>query len=190
MTNFKIIRQIFYQFLIIISVALVFELIYKGLKISSFYNTIENILFSVLLLSPLYLISYRKIQSVYIYFVYLFFCLCIYFETVYYYLFDTFLSASSLFVSLESNRSEAIEFLNFYFDTKVIIFSVILFIIVALSVYRLTANLNHFNNQSKRALIRVSICVGIVVAFLKFSALIVYNLPYLILKILLDIFNI
>ena len=182
MTNFKIIRQIFYQFLIIISVALVFELIYKGLKISSFYNTIENILFSVLLLSPLYLISYRKIQSVYIYFVYLFFCLCIYFETVYYYLFDTFLSASSLFVSLESNRSEAIEFLNFYFDTKVIIFSVILFIIVALSVYRLTSNLNHFNNQSKRALIRVSICVGIVVAFLKFSALIVYNLPYLILK--------
>ena len=141
MTNFKIIRKIFYKFLIIIFVAFVFELICKGLKISILYNSFENILFSALLLSPIYIISYRKIQSVYIYFVFLFFCLCIYFETVYYYLFDTFLSASSLFVSLESNRSEAIEFLSFYFDSEVIMFSVILIVMVVLSAYRLTSNL-------------------------------------------------
>ena len=182
MTNFKIIRKIFYKFLIIIFVAFVFELICKGLKISILYNSFENILFSALLLSPIYIISYRKIQSVYIYFVFLFFCLCIYFETVYYYLFDTFLSASSLFVSLESNRSEAIEFLSFYFDTNLIVFSFFLFIIIILSVYKLTSNLSHFSKQSKQTLVKVSFCVGIVVVFMKFTALIVYNLPYLILK--------
>lgn len=182
MTNFKIIRQIFYKFLIIISVGVVFELIFKGLKISTFYNSFENILFSILLLSPLFLISHRTIRSVYTFFIYLFFCLCTYFETVYYYLFDTFLSASSLFVSLESNTSEAIEFLNFYFDTKVIVFSILFFTIMVLSVYKLTSHLSHFSKHSKLTLIKVSFCVGLIVAFLKFSALIVYNFPYLILK--------
>ena len=182
MTNFKIIRQIFYKFLIIISVGLVFELIYKGLKISIVYNSFENILFSFLLLSPLYLISRRIIQSVYVYFIYFLFCFCTYFETVYYYLFDTFLSASSLFVSLESNRFEATEFLSFYFDSEVIMFSVILIVMVVLSAYRLTSNLIFLKKSSKQIQIKISVCIAIVVLFLKFSALIVYNLPYLILK--------
>jgi len=169
MTNFKIIRQIFYKFLIIISVGLVFELIYKGLKISIVYNSFENILFSFLLLSPLYLISRRIIQSVYVYFIYFLFCLCTYFETVYYYLFDTFLSASSLFVSLESNRFEATEFLSFYFDSEVIMFSVILIVMVVLSAYRLTSNLIFLKKSSKQIQIKISVCIAIVVLFLKFS---------------------
>jgi heptose-I-phosphate ethanolaminephosphotransferase len=41
---------------------------------------------------------------------------------------------------------------------------------------------SHFSKQSKQTLVKVSFCVGIVVVFMKFTALIVYNLPYLILK--------
>lgn len=182
MTNFKIIGQIFYQFLIAITAALFFELIFKGLNASTVNNTIENILFSSLLLSPLFIISYRKVQSVYITIVYLLFCLCIYFETVYYYLFEAFLSASSLFVSLESNRYEVTEFLDFYLDSKIILFSIIMLIIIVLSVYRLTVISSHFKKQSKRPILKVSAFVFIVITFLKFSTLIVFNLPYLILK--------
>ena len=82
MTNFKIIKQIFYQFLIAICAAFVFELIFKGLTISTFYNTLENILFSVLLVSPLFLIPYRVIQTGYITVAYILFCCYIYFEAV------------------------------------------------------------------------------------------------------------
>ena len=182
MTNFKIIQRIFYQFLIVISLALIFELIYKGLKVSTVYNTLENILFSVLLVSPLFLISYRKIQIAYISVVYILFCLSIFFEAVYYYFFEAFLSASSLFVSFDSNRSEATEFLNFYLDTKVIVFSVIMFVIIVLSVYKFTTSLSHFKKQLKLPVTKVSVCVLFILTFLKFSTLIVFNLPYLILK--------
>ena len=182
MTNFKIIQRIFYQFLIVISLALIFELIYKGLKVSTVYNTLENILFSVLLVSPLFLISYRKIQTAYISVVYILFCLSIFFEAVYYYFFEAFLSASSLFVSFDSNRSEATEFLNFYLDTKVIVFSVIMFVIIVLSIYKFTTSLSHFKKQLKLPVTKVSVCVLFILVFLKFSTLIVFNLPYLILK--------
>ena len=182
MINFKIIQRVFYQFLIVISLALIFELIYNGLKVSTVYNTVENILFSVLLVSPLFLIPYRKIQIAYISVAYVLFCLSIFFEAVYYYFFEAFLSASSLFVSFDSNRSEATEFLNFYLDTNVIVFSVLMFIIIVLSVYKLTTSLSSFTKQSKLPVTKVSVCVLIILTFLKFSTLIVFNLPYLIFK--------
>ena len=182
MTNFKIIKRIFYQFLLVISLALVFELIFKGIKVSTVYNTLENIVFSALLVSPLFLVSYRKIQTIYITVVYVLFCLSIFFEAVYYYFFEAFLSASSLFVSFDSNRSEATELLNFYLDKKVIVFSAIMFLVVALSVFKLTTTLSRFKKDSKRPVFKVSVCVLIILAFLKFSSIIVYNLPYLILK--------
>ena len=52
MTNFKIIKKIFYQFLIPVFVAVVFELINKGYEVSTVYNFIENSLFSMILVSP------------------------------------------------------------------------------------------------------------------------------------------
>ena len=182
MTNFKIIKQIFYQFLIAICAAFVFELIFKGLTISTFYNTLENILFSVLLVSPLFLIPYRVIQTGYITVAYILFCLSIYFEAVYYYFFEAFLSASSLFVSLDSNRSEATEFLNFYLDTKVIVFSIVMILLLTISVYKFSTKLSYFKKQPKLPVVKVSVYVLVILAFLKFSSLIVYNLPYLILK--------
>ena len=182
MTNFKIIKQIFYQFLIAICAAFVFELIFNALTISTFYNTLENILFSVLLVSPLFLIPYRVIQTGYITVAYILFCLSIYFEAVYYYFFEAFLSASSLFVSLDSNRSEATEFLNFYLDTKVIVFSIVMILLLTISVYKFSTKLSYFKKQSKLPVKKVSVYVLVILAFLKFSSLIVYNLPYLILK--------
>ena len=172
MTNFKIIKQIFYQFLIAICAAFVFELIFKGLTISTFYNTLENILFSVLLVSPLFLIPYRVIQTGYITVAYILFCLSIYFEAVYYYFFEAFLSASSLFVSLDSNRSEATEFLNFYLDTKVIVFSIVMILLLTISVYKFSTKLSYFKKQPKLPVVKVSVYVLVILAFLKFSSLI------------------
>tara|TARA_B110000967_G_C18890991_1_gene567373 strand:+ start:1158 stop:2771 length:1614 start_codon:yes stop_codon:yes gene_type:complete len=182
MTNFKVSKNIFYQFMISVFVAVVFELINKGFQASTLYNTIENILFSIVLISPIYFIYNRKIQLGYSVFSYLFFVFFIYFETVYFHLFETYLSASSIFVALDSNNTEALEFLNFYVDYKVIIFSVLVLIVSVISVLRLKSILSYFQKVSKRTLVQISVYILIILVFLKFSALIVYNLPYLILK--------
>ncbi len=80
MTNFKIIKKIFYQFLIPVLVAVVFELINKGYEVSTVYNFIENSLFSMILVSPVYFIVNRKLYLWYITLTFLVFCLSIYFE--------------------------------------------------------------------------------------------------------------
>ena len=182
MMNFKITKKIFYQFLIPVVVAVVFELIHKGFDISTGYNFIENSLFSMLLVGPVYFIVNRKLQLGYVTLTFLVFCFAIYFESVYYYFFEAYLSASSLFVVLDSNSSEAAEFLNFYVDRKVIIFSVLMLIIIVTSLLRFRSILSPFNKTLTRTRIKVSIYMFLVLAFLKFSGLIVYNLAYLILK--------
>ena len=182
MTNFKIIKKIFYQFLIPVFVALVFELINRGYEVSTVYNFIENSLFSMILVSPVYFIVNRKLYLWYITLTFLVFCLSIYFETVYYYFFDTYLSASSLFVLFDSNSSEAAEFLDFYVDYRVIIFSVLMLFVIITSTLRIKSILRDFNNTLTQTKIMTSTYILLVLAFLKFSGLIVYNLAYLILK--------
>ena len=182
MTNFKIIKIIFYQFLIPVFVAVVFELINKGYEVSTVYNFIENSLFSIILVSPVYFIVNRKLYLWYITLTFLVFCLSIYFETVYYYFFETYLSASSLFVLFDSNSSEAAEFLDFYVDYRVIIFSVLMLFVIITSTLRIKSLLRDFNNTLTRTKILTSTYILLVLAFLKFSGLIVYNLAYLILK--------
>tara|TARA_B110000971_G_scaffold176993_1_gene182596 strand:+ start:1063 stop:2691 length:1629 start_codon:yes stop_codon:yes gene_type:complete len=182
MTNFKIIKIIFYQFLIPVFVAVVFELINKGYEVSTVYNFIENSLFSMILVSPVYFIMNRKLYLWYITLTFLVFCLSIYFETVYYYFFETYLSASSLFVLFDSNSSEAAEFLDFYVDYRVIIFSVLMLFVIITSTLRIKSLLRDFNNTLTRTKILTSTYILLVLAFLKFSGLIVYNLAYLILK--------
>ena len=182
MTNFKITKKIFYLFLVPVVVAIVFELINKGYDVSTGYNFIENSLFSMLLVGPVYFIVNRKLQLGYVTLMFLVFCFAIYFESVYYYFFEAYLSASSLFVVLDSNSSEAAEFLNFYIDRKVIIFSVLMLIIIVTSLLRFRSILSPFNKTLTRTRIKISIYMFLVLAFLKFSGLIVYNLAYLILK--------
>ncbi|MDA9126052.1 phosphoethanolamine transferase [Flavobacteriaceae bacterium] len=182
MMNFKITKKIFYQFLIPVVVAVVFELINKGYEVSTVYNFIENSLFSMILVSPVYFIVNRKLHLWYITLTFLVFCLSIYFETVYYYFFETYLSASSLFVLFDSNSSEAAEFLDFYVDYRVIIFSVLMLFVIITSTLKIKSLLRHFNKTLTRTKILTLIYIFLVLAFLKFSGLIVYNLAYLILK--------
>jgi|SaaInlStandDraft_1057018.scaffolds.fasta_scaffold00034_16 heptose-I-phosphate ethanolaminephosphotransferase len=182
MNNFKVTKKIFYQFLIPVFIAAVFELINKGFDVSTAYNFIENGLFSTLLVVPIYFIVNRKIQFGYVILTFFGFCSAIYFETVYYYFFEAYLSASSIFVVLDSNSSEAAEFLNFYVDDKVIVFSILMLIVIISSLLRFKTILTNFNKTVTQTRIKISIYMLLVLAFLKFSGLIVYNLAYLILK--------
>jgi heptose-I-phosphate ethanolaminephosphotransferase len=182
MTNFKVYKNIFYQFLTVIFVALVFQLINKQFEISTLYNTIENILFSMVLITPVFFINSRKIQLIYTVLSYLFFVFFIYFEAIYFHLFETYLSASSIFVALDSNNTEAFEFLRFYLDYKLIIFSVLILIVSVVSFSKFKSILSHFQKVSNPMLLQISILILTILIFLKFSTLIIYNLPYLILK--------
>ena len=182
MPNFKVARNIFYQFLVLILFAVVFELINKGIASTTLHNAIENTLFSIVLISPVCFIHNRKILHFYNVLIYLLFAFFIYFEAVYFHLFETYLSASSIFVALDSNNQEAIEFLSFYVDYKVIIFSLLMLFVTTISVLRFKTILSHLNKTTKQSLFKILIFVLAILAFLKFSKLIIYNLPYLILK--------
>ena len=157
MTNFKVTKSIFYQFLILMLVAVVFELINKGFVSSTLYNTIENTLFSMVLISPIYFIYNRKIQLLYSVLIYLLFAFFIYFEAVYFYLFETYLSASSIFVALDSNNTEALEFFKFYVDYKVIIFSILMLIVSVVSVLKFKSILSHFQKVSNGTLVQMEL---------------------------------
>ena len=55
-------------------------------------------------------------------------------------------------------------------------------LLLTISVYKFSTKLSYFKKQPKLPVVKVSVYVLVILAFLKFSSLIVYNLPYLILK--------
>ena len=132
MSNFIVSKKIFYLFAFSVFIAFLFEFSTNVTSVNPFYNALENLLFSVVIISPIYFISKRKIQVAYILFSYLVFSIFLYVESVYYHLFESNFSSSTIFILLDSNSSEASEFLKFYTSKSVIIFSLIMLFITFL----------------------------------------------------------
>lgn len=90
-------------------------------------NFIENSALLIILISfsLLFNRSWKRILQFLCYFIFWFNCL---FECLYYYLFKANISASSIFILLETNIAEAREFAEFYFN-PFIVFVIIIFLI-------------------------------------------------------------
>jgi len=174
--------EICYRYLVVIIFCFLFESIFNEFSENVFSNFIENILFATALISPLYFITSSRLKYFYFVLSFLFFLFCIYFETIYYYLFKTHFSSSAIFVALDSNADEALEFISFYLNHQVIIFTLV-FIVIGIISLRNINKLNFNQVLFKRAnmIKSIALIIGIVI-LLKLSVLIVYNLPYLILK--------
>lgn len=173
--------KIFLRFFLLIALALFFELIFNKITEHLFYNLIENILFAIVLICPLCFFK-NKLKVYYLIISYLFFAICIYFETIFYYLFNASFSASAIFVMLDSNIQESKEFLSFYIDLPILFFTIFIIVLAVKGLF--TFNKFQIKNQhnTKTHKLKVLGLFFSILVFLKLSALIVFNVPYLVLK--------
>lgn len=175
---FKIYLQYFY----LIVFAFLFECFFNKITSESIFNFLENMLFALALISLIYIFRLEKLKKMYFIISYLFFSLCIYFETVYYHLFSAYLSSSSIFIALESNTNESKEFISFYLTSSIIVFTVLLNVLIIFSLLKVKRSKQVIFLHSKVKKVRIIILFISIILFLKISTLIIYNLPYLVLK--------
>lgn len=174
--------KLFFNYFFLILFALLFDCIFNIITLDIFYNLIENILFAIALICPIYFMANAKLNKYYLLISYFFFSFCIYFETIYYYLFKTSFSSSAIFVILDSNIDEANEFLGFYINTPVIIFSFLILLITSFTLLKIKKlnNTNLFYLSLNK--LKLSVLFIIILIVLKLTSLIVFNLPYLIIR--------
>lgn len=174
--------KIFLNYFILIVLAFLFECFYSKLSLNTIYNIIENILFAIVIVCPLFFLDINRLKKYYFIISYLFFSICIYLESIYFFLFKTFFSSSAIFVALDSNVDESLEFINFYGNKIILFFSLLILITVVITLLK-----KGKSDYEKLLITRackfkiLSLFLGILI-FLKLSTLIVYNLPYLIIK--------
>ena len=169
-----------YSFLVLL--AFIFEVVFNATKITAFENLIENILFAVLLIIPLYFIKNNIVTNFYFIFSYLFFSLCLVFETIYFYLFKTYFSSSAIFVILESNKNEVEEFFRFYIDKTTIVFVTIVLVTTCSVLIKVKRKRSYFLYIRKKYKIKLLFTFVFILLFLKLTRLIDFNVPYLVLK--------
>lgn len=167
------------KYLYLILLVFTFEFIFDEISVNVFLNLLENILFALILIFLIYLFNNQWIKKCYFKISFVVFSLTIFLETAYYYLFKTNFSSSAIFVSLDSNSEEAKEFLGFYIDLPIVILAILTFIITSIVLMNTKTVLNKATLSNK--LMAISPLV-IILVFLKSSSLIVYNLPYLLIK--------
>lgn len=101
---------------------------------------------------------------------------CIALESFYYFTFKTFINASAIYILLETNQSEAQEFMNTYFNYKLAL--TFLGILILLLVYRKLIVKNKTSYFSNHRSFTLLFCI-IVLLSLKFSGFIVPNFSYI-----------
>lgn len=172
----KVFNSVFSKYFLIISIALLFDFFFNEITKSTFLNLIENILLGLVFISIHHFIDQKVLNKTIFIPLFLLFCLIIFIETVYYYLFQTTFNSSTVFVILDSNPSESIEFIDFYIDTPIIVFGVLILLIIIHTYFNLKQVVFSKFKVNK---IKVLGLILVVFAFLKLSELIIYNLPYM-----------
>ena len=158
-----------------------FEVVLKSITITRFFNLLENLLFAVFIILFSFLITNYKLKRLFLLLGICLFNLCLLFETLYFYLFDNILTASAIFVILESNSNEIKDFLSVHVDKYVLgLVALILFNII----YVLTKGkkiIKVFFEFSLNKFFNLELLLMLYFV-LKLTVLIVYNVPYILIK--------
>ncbi|HET8810479.1 MAG TPA: sulfatase-like hydrolase/transferase [Flavobacteriaceae bacterium] len=161
-----------------------FEIFFANFQAYRWKNVLENCLFATAILLTVPLFNSKKTKAFLVNFYFLVFVGCLFFESVFFYLFNTIFTASAIFIIIETNASEALEFLGFYLDFPILFFFLALVIITFF--YLKTPKQSFFKKRKWNIkLITIFLFVAILVG-LKFTGLIVPNLPYLTAKAVSD----
>lgn len=174
--------KIFSKFGFLILLVFLFELVFEEIGLRILYVLIENILFALAVICPLYFISRKNLFKYYLIFAYLIFSFSLYLETVYYYLFKSFFSSSAIFIAMESNTNEIKEFTSSYLDARIIVLTVLFLIVTIISIIFIRRECYKALLTSKKHKLRILAALVAILIFLKVSTLISFNLPYLVIK--------
>jgi heptose-I-phosphate ethanolaminephosphotransferase len=175
-----IIRYTFFWSLPIV-LSFFYEFYSSGLNTDRIRNVIENTLFAVAMLITIPWFKSGKFQRFLVLFYYVAFLLFLFLETSFFKLFSAKLSASVIFILLETNLAEAKEFLQFYFGATIALYFIclIFFGFGFIKIERKMFNQVLIGNKLK--LISTTIFFSIL-AFLNYTDLKQFNFLYLIFK--------
>ena len=171
--------KLFSLYFIVLIPSFAAVLISTELNWSLVCNFTESVLFGILIVLVISFLKKSTFKRISNYILFLFFTFCTYTETVYFLIYKTYFSPSTIFVFFDSNPQEVSEFLAFY-STKPIIFLTLITLLVSVWCLRQLYLLSsQFFTESKNTIIYSLIFIGIILGFLRLSKLIDYNFPYL-----------
>ncbi|WP_298555150.1 sulfatase-like hydrolase/transferase [uncultured Algibacter sp.] len=182
----KVFNTFFLKYLVLTVLVFVFDLVFNPFNLFSFFNFIENVAFGATLVIPIFFFSSSFLKTIYFKLSYIFFAICLYAETVYYYLFKAYFSPSSIFVTLDTNTSESKEFLSFYVDTPIVILGVLLLSITVFFLFKRRLFLKTIKAKSKSYKLKIVALFLLAIVAIRQTRLINFNLPYLILISIVD----
>lgn len=176
----KINLKPFLFWIVPLCISFLFELFFTHFRWYNFQNLVEHLVYLTCIWLALNMIKSQKVKATLTPLAFTFFIYGLWFETSFFYLFSTYFSASSIFIFVETNPAEISEFLNLYVDTKLLIFSGLLLVILIFYLVKTKSPVlvlsPKFPSILKLGLITVFV-VG-----LKWSGYIIANFPFQVLK--------
>ena len=139
----------------------------------------ENVLFGIIIILVVSLLKNSAFKRISNYILFLFFSFCTYTETVYFLIYKTYFSPSTIFLFFDSNPQEASEFLAFYSTVPIIALTLTTLFASAWCLRQLYSSSSTLFTIPRNKVIYSFIFTGILLGFLRLSKLIDYNFPYL-----------
>lgn len=171
--------KIFSLYFIVLIPSFAAVLISTELNWSLVCNFTESVLFGILIVLVISFFKKSTFKRILNYILFLFFTFCTYTETVYFLIYKTYFSPSTIFVFFDSNPQEVSEFLAFYSTKPIIVLTLITLLVSVWCLKQLYLLSSQFFTVSKNTIIYSLIFIGIILGFLRLSKLIDYNFPYL-----------
>lgn len=171
--------KLFSLYFIVLTPSFAAVLISTELNWSLVCNFTESVLFGILIVLVISFFKKSTFKRILNYILFLFFTFCTYTETVYFLIYKTYFSPSTIFVFFDSNPQEVSEFLAFYSTKPIIVLTLITLLVSVWCLKQLYLLSSQFFTVSKNTIIYSLIFIGIILGFLRLSKLIDYNFPYL-----------
>ena len=171
--------KLFSLYFIVLIPSFAAVLISTELNWSLVCNFTESVLFGILIVLVISFFKKSTFKRILNYILFLFFTFCTYTETVYFLIYKTYFSPSTIFVFFDSNPQEVSEFLAFYSTKPIIVLTLITLLVSVWCLKQLYLLSSQFFTVSKNTIIYSLIFIGIILGFLRLSKLIDYNFPYL-----------
>ena len=171
--------KLFSLYFIVLIPSFAAVLISTELNWSLVCNFTESVLFGILIVLVISFFKKSTFKRILNYILFLFFTFCTYTETVYFLIYKTYFSPSTIFVFFDSNPQEVSEFLAFYSTKPIIVLTLITLLLSVWCLKQLYLLSSQFFTISKNTIIYSLIFIGIILGFLRLSKLIDYNFPYL-----------
>lgn len=176
----KINRKLFVLWTVPLLFSLIFEMLFSDFRWFNLQNFAENITFLILIWVLLSLFRKSNLKFVLIHLSYAFYVLFLIIETAFFYLFDTYFSASAIFIFLETNPAETEEFLSLYLDFELIAYVLLMFSFIIIFFLKKRSSAIGLNFKI-RPTYKIIVIIAIVLS-LKITGFIVSSFPFQLLK--------